>query len=84
MTVDDVENMLDHMPRAARDYDQHAAMHTDSYNFSGLTSDSVSDDADDYSAESAEAEESEESEESDDSRTGASAPDQAASRSASE
>jgi aminoglycoside phosphotransferase (APT) family kinase protein len=73
MSVGDVENMLDHMPRAARDYDQHAAMHTDSYNFSGLTIDSDSDsDSDSDEADSA------------DSTTGAIAPDQAARRSASE
>ena len=68
MTVDDVETMLDHMPRAARDYDQHAAMHTDSYNFSGLTIDSESDDDSEDASSS----------------TGVIAPDQAARRSASE
>lgn len=38
LSVSDVENMLDHMPRSARGRDQHAAMHTDSYDLSELES----------------------------------------------
>jgi aminoglycoside phosphotransferase (APT) family kinase protein len=89
MTVGDVENMLDHMPRAALDYDQHAAMHTDSYNFSGLTVDSDEADSDEddsvedsFSARDAGADDG--SEVADASRTGVIAPDHASRRSVSE
>ncbi len=103
MTVNDVENMLDHMPRAARDYDRHAAMQTDSYNFSGLTGDfeTASDDNDEFSdSGSSRADgtdsnapgsgvtdadtDSDTDSDADFWRAGASAPDQAARRSASE
>jgi len=80
MTVGDVENMLDHMPRAARDYDQHAAMHTDSYNFSGLTDDSDSAPESESDSEG----EPDSDSASENRRAAVVAPDQAASRSSSE